>query len=251
MGPIDGAVVLVTGATGGIGRAIAVRLAGRGARLVLCGRDRDALTEVVATTSGRLIAADLAEPEGIERVAAEALASHGRVDVLVNNAGVGFSGETARMEWGIVDDLVAVNLLAPIRLTRALLPHMLDRGGGHVVNVGSIAGHVGVGGEAVYAATKAGLHMFTESLRYELAGTGVGVSLMSPGAVDTPFFARRGAPYARSFPKPIPPERVARAIVRAIETGRPEVFVPRWMVVPARLRGAWPRLYRALAGRFG
>jgi short-subunit dehydrogenase len=128
---------------------------------------------------------------------------------------------------------------------------MLERGRGHVVNVGSIAGHVGVPREAVYAAAKGGLAVFTESLRQELAGTGVGVSLVSPGVVDTPFFERRGAPYERRRPRPVGADAVARALVDAIERDRPLVLVPGWLALPARLQGALPGLYRALAGRFG
>jgi short-subunit dehydrogenase len=179
------------------------------------------------------------------------MAALGGVDVLVNNAGVGWAGQFAEMEQTTVERLVAVNLLAPIRLTRSLLPGMLERGRGHIVNLASIAGHVGVGGETVYAATKAGLVGFSESLRYELAGTGVRVSVVSPGVVATRFFERRGTPYARSWPRPMAPERVAEAVVRAIREGRDEVVVPAWLIVPIRLRGVLPGLYRWLAERFG
>jgi short-subunit dehydrogenase len=119
-----------------------------------------------------------------------------------------------------------------------------------VVNVGSIAAHVPVRGETVYAATKWGLAGFTESLRSELAGTGVGVTFVSPGVVRTAFFDRRGAPYRRSSPRPIDPRQVGMAIVRAVERDQGDVFVPGWMAFPARLRGAVPGLYRRLAARF-
>jgi short-subunit dehydrogenase len=128
---------------------------------------------------------------------------------------------------------------------------MLERGRGAVVNVSSIAGHVGVKEEAVYASTKAGLIGFSESLRYELKGSGVSVSTVSPAAVSTPFFERRGRPYGRTFPRQIPPERVAQAVVKAIGSGRGQVLVPRWMAFPVWLRGALPGLYRGLARRFG
>jgi short-subunit dehydrogenase len=155
------------------------------------------------------------------------------------------------MEPSRSEELVRVNLLAPIRLAELLLPGMLERGAGHIVNVASIAGHVGVRHEAVYSATKAGLIVFSESLRYEVAGSGVGVTVVAPGVVDTAFFEREGRPYIRSFPRLIGAARVARAIVKAVERNRAEVFVPRWMAVPARLRGAIPGLYRSLAARFG
>jgi short-subunit dehydrogenase len=216
---LSGAVCLVTGASSGIGRATAVELSRRGARVVALGRD-----------AGRL--AGIGERQVVQDLAEGVPADLGDVDVLVNNAGI---GETADVER-----LVAVNLLAPIRLTRELAPR-------RVVFVSSIAGVVGPRHEAVYAATKAGLLAFAESLRYE----GMGVSVVIPGVVATEFFERRGAPYTRRWPRPIPPEQVARAIADAIERERAEVFVPAWLGGVARLRGAAPGLFRALTSRFG
>ena len=235
---LAGAVCLVTGASAGIGRATVDALAARGARVVALGRDASRLVGV----GERQIARDLAEPEGI----AEEV---GPVDVLVNNAGVGWAG--ALEETPDVERLVAVNLVAPIVLARAYVPALVAAGRGHVVNVASIAGFVGPREEAVYAATKGGLIAFSESLRYELRGTGVGVTLVAPGVVATEFFERRGRLYARSWPRPIPASRVAEAIADAIERGRDEVFVPRWMGAVARFRGVAPGLFRALTSRFG
>jgi short-subunit dehydrogenase len=238
------AVCLVTGASSGIGRATATRLAAEGARLVALGRDRAALDKLDAA----VVVADLARADEVERAAAEAHAVHGRIDVLVNNAGIGWAGTFAATEDP--ERLLTVNLLAPVLLTRAVLPEMLERRSGWIVNVGSIAGHVGVRDEAVYAATKGGVIAFSDSLRQELAGSGVGVTLVSPGVIDTAFFTRRGAPYARRWPRPISPERVADAIVEAIRRERTDVFVPRWLALPVRLRDMAPGLYRMLARRF-
>jgi uncharacterized protein len=143
--------------------------------------------------------------------------------------------------------LVALNLMAPVRLSRAMLPAMLERRRGHIVLIGSIAGRVGVPDEAVYAATKAGLAAFADSLRAEVAGRGVGVSLVTPGAVDTPFFERRGRRYGRRIPRLVSPDRVAEAVQRCLEGDRAERTVPRWLAVPARLHGAAPGVYRSLA----
>jgi short-subunit dehydrogenase len=247
---LAGAVCLVTGASGGIGGAVSLRLADRGAKLVLLGRDRAALDALAGRTGGHALPADLTTATAAD-VAERAAAAFGRVDVLVNNAGIGWSGSFPELDDDAARRLVTTNLLAPILLTRALLPAMLARRHGHVVNVASIVGHTGSKDEAVYAATKAGLVAFTESLRQELGGSGVGLSLVTPGVIDTRFFERRGTPYARRWPRPITPERVADAVVTAIERDRAEVFVPRWLAGPARLRGALPGLYRALAARFG
>ena len=235
---LAGALCLVTGASSGIGRATAGALAGRGARVIALGRDAERLAGV----GERQVVWDLAEPEGL----AEEI---GRVDVLVNNAGFGWAGAVA--ETPDVEHLVAVNLVAPIQLARAFVPAMVAAGRGHVVNVASIAGFVGPRDEAVYSATKGGLIAFSESLRYELRGTGVGVTLVAPGVIATEFFERRGSPYDRAWPRPIPAARVAEAIAGAIEHERDEVFVPRWLSVVARLRGAAPGLFRVLTARFG
>lgn len=247
---LAGSVCLVTGATSGIGRATARELARRGATLLVSGRDAEALANVAAETNGAPLPADLAHVGGATGLAAAALGVHGRVDVLVNGAGMGLYGPAAELDAGELERLVRVNLVAPIELTRALLPGMLERRSGHVVNIGSIAGRVGRRNEAAYAATKSGLALFSESLRDELAGSGVTVTLFTPGVVATAFFERRGAPYDRSRPRPISAETVASRIADALASGRAEVVVPRWLSIPVRLHGALPALYRALARRF-
>lgn len=240
---LSGARVLITGASSGIGAATAREMARAGARLVLAGRDGRRLEAVAAETGGRTLPGDLAG--GVADLARRA----GPVDVLVSNAGAGWAGPLARMPEAAIERLVTVNLAAPLLLTRLLLPGMIERGRGHVVFVASIAGAVGVREEAVYSATKAGLLIFAEGLRHELHR--VGVSVVLPGVVDTPFFDRRGTPYARKRPVPVPPERVARAIVSAVEHDRAETYVPGWLRLPSRVKGAAPGLFRLLAARFG
>ena len=148
-------------------------------------------------------------------------------------------------------ELIELNLTAPVQLTRLLVPAMAARGRGHVVFVSSIAGATAVRGEAVYSAAKAGLACFAESLAHELAGTGVGVSVIVPGVIDTPFFERRGRPYDRQRPRPLPAERVATAITAAVTADRRVVYVPGWLRFPAWLHGAAPGTFGRLARRFG
>jgi short-subunit dehydrogenase len=248
---LAGAVCLVTGASGGIGAETAVLLARRGAAVIAAGQDA-ARTRAAAERAGAAVLhADLAGPGAAAALAEQAVAVHGRVDVLVNVAGVGWAGRLVDMGEDDVRRVVELDLTAPLLLTRELLPGMLERRRGCVVNVGSIVGATGSHDEAVYAAAKAGLAVFSESLRQECRGSGVGVTLVVPGVVDTAFFGRRGEPYARAWPRPIPPRRVAEALVRAVERGRPEVIVPAWLGVASRIRGGAPELYRPLADRFG
>ncbi|MGQ0774925.1 MAG: SDR family NAD(P)-dependent oxidoreductase [Pseudonocardiales bacterium] len=237
---------LVTGGSSGIGAAVAGMLATAGYRVVVLGRDRARLATVAADIGADAVVADLATLEGLTRAADAATG----VDLLVNSAGRGWAGALATMSPEDIDALVTVNLTAPLRLTRAALPGMRQRGRGHLVFVSSIAA-VGVGGEAVYAATKAGLRTFAASLRHEVAPEGIGVTTLLPAAVRTPFFDHRGRPYDRRFPRPLGPAQVASALLRAVEQNRPEVFVPRWLTVAARLQGALPELFHRLAQRFG
>jgi short-subunit dehydrogenase len=244
---IAGATALVTGASSGIGRQVAARLAAAGAKVLVHGRDAVALAEVASATGGVPLAVDLADAGAGERLAAAA----GPVDILVNNAGIGWAGAFADMPEPAVASLIAVNLTAPIALTRALVPAMVARGAGHLMFVTSIAGRMGVAGEAVYAATKAGLDGFAESLRFELVGSGVGVGVVVPGVVDTAFFARRGEPYTRRSPRPIAADVVAEAVVRGIAGDRAERYTPGWLRLPVAVRGALPGVYRRLGARFG
>ncbi|MGW3380311.1 SDR family NAD(P)-dependent oxidoreductase [Streptomyces albogriseolus] len=242
---------LVTGASSGIGAAVARRLSAEGWRLVLSGRDSGRLAETAAHAPAAVFPEDLTRPAAERRLTRFALDEAGHLDLLVACAGVGWAGDFTTMTRRAFDEVMEVNLLTTLRLVRQVLPHMVEAGAGRVVLVGSLAGAVGVRGEAVYSASKAAVAVFADALRHELRGTGVGVSLVVPGVVDTPFFERRGTPYARNRPRPVAPERVADAVWRAVVRGRDEVYVPGWLRLPARVRGAAPGLYRRLAATFG
>ncbi|MFJ2581655.1 SDR family NAD(P)-dependent oxidoreductase [Kitasatospora aureofaciens] len=250
-GSPESPVVLITGASSGIGRATATRLAEEGWQPLLSGTDRTRLDELAARTGGRALPEDLSKPDGPARLAEAALAVTGRVDALVASAGLGWRGPFAETPSDMLDRMIEVNFAAPLRLVRLLLPGMLERRRGRIVLLGSIAGQVGVRDESGYAATKGGLTMFAESLWYELRGTGVGVRLVLPGPVDTPFFDRRGTPYQRDRPRPVSAERVADTVVATIRTERDRLFVPHWLGVPARIHGVAPGVFRRMASRFG
>lgn len=244
------AVVLVTGASGAIGAQCARQLAAHGARLIVTAHDSD-LADLCADIGAKAVVSDFSEAGAVDRLASEAADMYGAVDAVVHCAGLGWRGDTAAMDAAQVDVLLDVNLRVPVQLTRLLLPGMLGRRRGHIAFVASIAGWLGVPMEAVYSAAKSGLIMYADSLRAELTGTGVGVSVVSPAAVRTDFFTNRGSPYDRRIPRLVPADTVAQVIVRGILTERAHQMVPRWLAVAPAVRACAPSLYRAMVRRFG
>jgi short-subunit dehydrogenase len=245
---LDGKTVLLTGATGGLGRAMAEALAGRGATLVLSARKAEALDELAGSLPGdhRVVPADLGEDGAAESLAQEA----GRIDGLVANAGLPGTGRIEDFSPEELKRALRVNLEAPMMLARELAPSMRDRGDGHLLFVSSLAGKAPSPRSAVYAATKFGLRGFALCLRADLSGTGVGVSIVAPG------FIRDAGMFADSGAKPPPgigtstPQEVADGVVMAIERNKVEVAV-----APLRLRAlahlglASPRVaMRAISG---
>lgn len=219
---LAGAVALVTGASSGIGAATARELAARGARLALAARRAEELEAVAqsirdAGGEARTFTVDMALPEQVEHLAREVTEAFGRVDVLVNNAGIGIGPLTESSEEEIIR-IVDVNLLGPMLLTRALLPGMLERRHGRIISVASVAGHIAT--DPLYSGTKYGLRGFSLALNRRLRGTGVSASLVSPGFIRTSMTSGRRT----RMPGP---EVVARAIAGLAEHPRREVVVPR------------------------
>ncbi len=247
-GRLTGLRAAITGGSSGIGAATARELAARGVRVAIAGRNAAALERVAADTNGSVVLGDLREPGCAQHIIDASVDDLGGLDVLVSNAGIGWAGPFASMSDSDIDAVLDVNLRAAAHLARAAIPH-LRSGRGRLVFVGSIAGLVGVPGETWYSATKAGLGCLAETLRAELRPAGIGVSLVSPGVVDTAYFERRKAPYRRRYPRLISAETAAAAVVNAIEHGRDDVVVPPWLSLPARVKVSFPGLYRLLASR--
>jgi short-subunit dehydrogenase len=241
---LDGKTVLLTGATGGLGRAIAEGLAARGAALVLSARKSEALKELAGSLAGehRVVAADLAEDGAAERLAADA----GHVDGLVANAGLPGTGRVEDFSPTELKRALRVNLEAPMILARELAPRMRERGDGHLVFVSSLSGKAPSPRSAVYAATKFGLRGFALCLRADLAGTGVGVSLVAPGFIrDAGMFADSGAKAPAGMGTSTPKD-VGAAAVKAIERNKVEVAVaPLQTRALAHLGLASPRIAMA------
>jgi short-subunit dehydrogenase len=221
---LAGQRALLTGATGGLGRAIAGALADRGATLVLSSRKGDELESLAASLPGdghRAVVSDLAE----EGAALRLLADAGEIDVLVANAGLPASGKLDDFSQEEIGRALRVNLESPVRMARELLPAMEERGRGHMVFVSSISGQASTPRASLYAATKFGLRGFALCLRSDLRETPISASLISPGAV------REAGMFADSRAKPPPglgtatPEQVATAVITAIERDRGEITV--------------------------
>ena len=218
--------VIVTGASSGIGEVIARTLAAGGCRLTIAARRAEkleALAKDINPSGKRVIAVqtDVTNPADLERLVARATAIHGRVDALVNNAG----WRSSKFKWWELSQqetalAVQTNLAAVIELTRLVLPEMLEHRSGSIVNIGSVQGRIGM--SSLYSASKFGVRGFSLSLRRELRGTGVNVSLVSPGFIRTS--DKEGS---RGLPKPTP-EVVARAVQQVLEHPRAEVIVPAW-----------------------
>jgi NAD(P)-dependent dehydrogenase (short-subunit alcohol dehydrogenase family) len=228
---LEGKVTLITGAAGGIGQATARLFARLGARVVLTARDPAKL--------------DVAEPAAWEEAVGRVVRECGRLDVLVNNAGILQPGWADALPLADLERHVAVNLLGTIHGCRAALRVMRAQGSGRIVNVASLGGIMPLPGEAAYCATKYGVRGYTFALNAELRGTGIAACVVSPDSTDTPQLALELVhDEARmSFvDAPLTPEAVARAIVTATRTRRPEILVPSAMGFLARIAMAFPGL---------
>jgi short-subunit dehydrogenase len=245
---LAGRTVLLTGATGGLGHAIARRLRAAGAELVLTGRRTDVLEPLAAETGARSLAVDLADSAAVQRLASECA----DVDVLVANAGLPGSGQLTSFTVDEIDRALAVNLRAPMVLARELAEHMVGRGSGHLVFMSSLAGKVGTPRSSVYSATKFGLRGFAQSLREDLRPSGVGVSAIFPGFVrGAGMFHDTGAKLPPGVGT-VTPEAVAEAVVRAIERNRGEIDVaPVGLRAGAKAAGLAPDLAATISRKLG
>lgn len=221
---------LVTGASAGIGREIAGLLADEGARLVVTARRQDRLVELCEDLSRRgakeahLVVADLAEPDGVERVIEAAEAALGHVDVLVNNAGFAVPGSFVRSSEERTAAMIAVNVTAATVLLRRLLPGMVKRDRGGVLNVASVAAFQAAPYQAAYAGTKSYLLNLSESVYQEVKHTMVAVTALCPGVTDTEFFDAAGYKNLGPFLKRrMSAVKVARLGLRGLRRGKPTV----------------------------
>lgn len=226
--------IWITGASSGIGKALALAWAKQGARLVLSGRDRQRLAEVASEVGGDplVLPFEVTDANAMHSAVNEALDWAQNIDVLVNNAGISQRSQALDTAMQVYRDIIDIDLLAPIALTQALLPHLAQRGSGKLVFISSIAGKVGVPLRTAYCAAKHGLVGYADALRAELSVKGVDVHVVTPGSVATNVSRNAldadGSPRGvsdRAIDNGIPAEEAAATILREIAAGNREIIV--------------------------
>lgn len=243
----DGKVVIVTGASSGVGEAAAKQFAALGAKVVVAARTEDKLQALARQIGGLAVATDVMEIDDLRHLIERTLAAFGRIDVLVNNAGANSRGNFDTLSPEGIEAILDTNLKAPMLLTRFALPH-LERVGGVVVNVASIAGHVPLPGESPYCASKWGLRGFSFAVGEEMRARGVSVCVVSPGPISTPFVLddidnTPDLVFSQPF---LSAEQVAAAVVASAGDRKRERSMPRSTLFLARLVQWMPWLQEAL-----
>lgn len=250
---LNNKIVLITGASSGIGALVAKLLADRGAVPVLTARNAERLGRVSAEIRGEhaVFGLDVRSDEQVARTVEQIVARYGRIDVLVNNAGYGEFVPFAEATIDHFRELMDVNYFGAIRCAQAVLPGMRRAGDGHIVNIVSLAGKLATPKSSGYSASKHALLGLSNALRMELRGSGIAVSAVNPGPIDTPFFDRADpdGTYVRNVRRlMLKPERVARAIVGVIESRKAELDLPRVAGVGVKFAQLFPRATELLFG---
>ena len=248
-------VVFISGASNGIGKRLALDLAARGAVVVGCGRSRERLIETLkevrkASPASLMIACDIAEADQVHGMMQQVLADFDHIDVLINNAGIGIRKPFVDTPLETIEAIMRTNYLGAVYCTHEVLPAMIARGSGHIVNISSGAGKIGTLNMAAYCASKFAMNGWSESLYHELKPLSIKVSIVCPGPVATEF----NRDFRDSEPKAPPalivsPEEVSRQVIRVIEKNRFEVIMPRWLALMCLVERFMPNLFRVLAQR--
>lgn len=244
---VRGKKIVITGATSGIGLLAAQMLSAEGAVPIITGRNSDKLTKALSLVQGERYGyvMDVTSTEQVADVMERIVAEHGHVDVLINNAGFGRFERLVDAPVEQFEQMMDTNYMGIVRCTKAILPHMLQRGSGQIVNIASMAGKLGTAKSSGYSATKHAVLGLTNALRSELANTGITVSAVNPGPIDTPFFdiADPQGTYVSNVKWfMMPPEKVVRALIKVIDKRKAEIDMPGLAAAGIKLYQMFPRL---------
>lgn len=248
-------VILITGVSDGIGKRLALDLAARGAVIIGCGRSAERLGAVFADlqrTSPRsmTIRCDVGSRDEVRAMVANVLAEFGAIDILINNAGIGMRQPFVEMPLDTIEEIMRTNYFGAVYCTREVVPSMIAKGHGDIVNISSVAGHIGTLNMAAYCGSKFALNGFSESLYYELKPLGIDVSVVCPGPVRTAF----NRTFAETSPKSptwlvISAESVSQTVMKVIEKKRFQVITPRSLALMCAFKRFMPGLFRAISYR--
>ncbi|NIM25061.1 MAG: SDR family NAD(P)-dependent oxidoreductase [Nitrososphaeria archaeon] len=247
-------LVLITGASSGIGRAAALQFAKKGANLILVARNKEKLNQTAEdlkkfNVSIFVLECDVSKKSDVEKMAKSILEKHDSVDILVNNAGFAIYGPVSKLSIEEIESQMATNYFGMIYCVKNFLPSMIKKKSGHIVNVASVAASFGLPGIASYCASKFAMLGFSEGLKHELKGTGVGITVVSPIMVRTNFFDH---PSFEKMPKYSPtslsPETVANAILKAANSSRLEIIVPSFVRGAVWMKETFPYLINPILG---
>ncbi|OGX61518.1 MAG: oxidoreductase [Paenibacillus sp. RIFOXYA1_FULL_44_5] len=249
---LTGKIAVITGASSGIGAKLAELLSERGAIPILTARSISKLEAVSAHIHGQhqILPMDVTSLEQVQHVIHTVKSEYGKIDIVINNAGFGVFADLLHASMDEFAEMMDVNYMGTVRCTKTVLPIMLEQGYGHIVNVASIAGKIATAKSSGYSATKHAVIGFTNALRQELRGTGIHISTVNPGPVQTAFFERadQTGEYAKKVERfMLKPEQVALAVISAIEKKKTEVNLPLSMALGVRLSGMFPKAFEKLS----
>jgi uncharacterized protein len=250
----SGKVVVITGASSGIGAQSAEEFAKLGATVILVSRNEEQLQKIDTKlskykTESLVYACDVSDKDQVDKMGKTIIEKFGTIDVLVNNAGFGIYNTVEKTKIDEMESQMSTNFLGMIYCTKAFLPKMLEQRSGHIVNVASVAGSIGIPGMASYCASKFAMLGFSESLFHELKGTGVGITVVSPIMVRTSFFNHESfGKMPRYSITSLDPKTVANAVVKAASSPRLEIVVPQFVRFAIWLKQTFPYLINPIVG---